>query len=182
MRRLATPTLLVAISAAAGCASATTSSQIADNLVAASPGCAIEREEKVVLGRASLSVLRGLTAVAGAELDDDAREVLSAMRRVEATTFRLAPACGQPERDTLLRGRLVAERWRPIVSTVEPDGELCWVLTRDGSDGATSGLLVIVLDHDELEVVRLDGDIDRVLVAAAADDPTSIRGLVDDRS
>jgi hypothetical protein len=38
---------------------------------------------------------------------------------------------------------------------------------------------VIALGHHELEVVRLDGDIDRVLVAATADEPSKVRGLFD---
>jgi hypothetical protein len=174
--------LVATILVAAGCASTTTSNRIADDLVAGSPGCGFELEEKVVLGRASLSILRGLTALAGDELDDDTREALRAIRRVEATTFRLAPACDQPEWNGLLRSRLAAESWRPIVSTVEPGGGFRWVLTRDGPDGVAAGLLVIALDLDELEVVRLDGDVNRVLLAAVTADPDSVRGLVDDRS
>ena len=40
-------------------------------------------------------------------------------------------------------------------------------------------LLVVALDREELEVVRLDGDIDSVLVAATADDPSGLRRLID---
>ena len=170
--------LLIAVMAAAGCATARTSSQVADNFAASAPGCALERESRLVLGRASMALVRGLAGLAGDDLDEETREILRGVRRVEVVTYRVAPECDF--RDTpALPSRLTDQGWRAVVFTAEGAGESSWVLTRQSPDGTTSGMLVIVLDHHELEVVRLDGDIDRVLIAATADDPATVRGLFD---
>ena len=61
--------LLIAVMAAAGCATARTSSQVADNFAASAPGCALERESRLGLGRASMALVRGLAGLAGDDLD-----------------------------------------------------------------------------------------------------------------
>lgn len=134
----------------------------------------------MVLGRASLAVLRGLSGLAGDDMDAEAREIIRRLRRVETTTYRVGSECATNASLSAVPARFADEGWRSMVSTVEGDGERTWVLTRTGSDDSTTGILVIALDQDELEVVRLDGDIDRVLIAATADDPETVLRLADD--
>lgn len=172
--------LLATIATATCCATSTTSNQVAADLAGASPNCAIERESRLVLGRASLGLVRSLIGRAEEDLDDAAREILRATHRVEATTFHVGSACALPDRASSLRGRLASEGWHAVVSDVEQGGELSLVLTRQGTGGAISSLLVITLDGDELEVVRLDGEIERVLVAAVAHAPSTVLGLASD--
>lgn len=170
--------LLIAVAVTAGCATASTSSRVADNLMAASPGCVFERESRLVLGGASLAFVRGLAGLAGDDMDEQASEILRGIRRVEVVGYRVAPECdfqGTPA----LPSRLTDDGWRAMVSTAEGPGVSSWVLTRQRPDGTTSGMLVVALDHHELEVVRLDGDIDRVLVAATIDEPSTVRQLFD---
>jgi hypothetical protein len=168
--------LLIAVTAVAGCATARTSSQVAGSFVASAPGCALERESRLVLGRASMAIVRGLAGLADDEMDEETREILRGVRRVEVVTYRVGPECDF-RHPPALPSRLTDQGWRAVVSTAEGAGESSWVLTRQGPDGVTSGMLVVALDHHELEVVRLDGDIDRVLVAATADDPSTVRRL-----
>ena len=170
--------ILIVVGVAAGCATASTSSHVADNFVASSPGCAFERESRMVLGRASMAFVRGLAGLAGDDLEEETREILRGVRRVEVVTYRVGPKCDFRD-PPALPSRLTDQGWRAMVSTAEGPGESTWVLTREDTGGTTSGMLVIALDRHELEVVRLDGDIDRVLVAATADDPSTVRGLFD---
>jgi hypothetical protein len=177
--RLVPILIVVAATAAPGCATARTASQVADNFVASSPGCAFERESRLVLGRASMAVVRGLAGLAGDDLDEQTREILRGVRRVEVVTYSVAPECDFRDTSPALPVRLTEQGWQPVISTADGPGESSWVLTRQRANGGTSGMLVVALDHHELEVVRLDGDIDRVLVAATADDPSTVRQLFD---
>jgi hypothetical protein len=126
-----------------------------------------------------MAIVRGLAGLAGDDLDEETREILRGVRRVEVVTYRVAPECDFRDTPPALPARLTKQGWRPVFSTAYGPGESSWVLTRQSADGGTSGMLVVALDHHELEVVRLDGDIDRVLVAATADDPATVRNLFD---
>lgn len=172
--------ILLAAAAAAGCASATTSRSVAKTLELALPECRLERDSTMVLGRTSLALLRGLSGIAGDELDEDAREILRSVRRVEVTTYRAVRGCEVVGAPPQVSRQLAADGWHAVIAAVEDGDELSWVFTRGAPDGETSGMLVIGLDHEELEVVRLDGDIDRLLTAAIADDPSTALGLADD--
>lgn len=113
------------------------------------------------------------------ELDEDAREILHGIHRIEIVSYRAARGCEIAGAPPPVSRQLTAEGWRTVIAAAEGEGELAWVFTREGPDGGTSGMLVIALDQEALEVVRLDGDIDRILVAAVDDDPSTVLGLAD---
>lgn len=169
--------ILLAAAAAAGCATAATSSRVEATLESALPGCRFERDSAMVLGRTSLALLRSLANVADDELDEDAREILHGIHRIEIVSYRAARGCVIAGAPPPVSRQLTAEGWRAVIAAAEDEGELAWVFTREGPDGGTSGMLVIALDQETLEVVRLDGDIERVLIAAIADDPSSAEEL-----
>jgi hypothetical protein len=83
------------------------------------------------------------------------------------------------DRTLSLSRRLAGDGWRSMVATAD-GSEHAWVFSREGDDGGVTGMLVVALDQTELEVVRLDGDIDRLLTAAVAGDPSTVLGLADD--
>ena len=170
--------ILLAAVVSSGCATAATSSSIAEALESTLPECRLERDSTMVLGRTSLALLRGLSGIADDELDDDAREILRGVRRIEVTSYRSARACEVVSAPPQVSRQLAADGWHAMIAAVEDEGELSWVFTREGPDGGTSGMLVIALDQEELEVVRLDGDIDRILLAAVEDDPEAARAIV----
>ncbi len=169
--------ILLAASVAAGCATAATSSRVEATLESALPGCCFERDSAMVLGRTSMALLRSLASVADDELDDDAREILRGVDRIEITSYRAARGCKIAGAPPPVSRQLIAEGWRAVIAAAEDEGELSWVFTREGPDGGTSGLLVIAVSQEDLEVVRLDGDIDRVLTAAIVDEPSTVLGL-----
>jgi len=163
---------------ATGCATATTSRRVEESLESTLPGCRFERDDALVLGRTSLALLRWLSGAVGDELDADSREILRGVRRIEVTSYRSARACEVVGAPPQVSRQLAAGGWHAVIAAVEDEGELSWVFTREGPDGGTSGMLVIALDQDELEVVRLDGDIEQVLLAAVEDDPEAARAIV----
>ena len=57
------------------------------------------------------------------------------------------------------------------------DGDRSWVMVREEIPGEVGGMLVISMNRDQLEVVRLDGRIDEVLMAAVAEDPEATAGI-----
>jgi hypothetical protein len=171
--------LLLVATLSTGCATATTSGRVEETLESALPGCRFERDTTLVLGRTSLSLLRWLSGVAGDQLDEDTLEILHGVRRIEVSSSRAAHECKAVGTSPLVSRQLAAGGWHAVIAAVEDEGELSWVFTREGPDGRSSGMLVIALDHEELEVVRLDGDIDRMLVAAVGDDPSTVLGLAD---
>jgi len=170
--------ILLAAAAAAGCASATTSRSVAKTLELALPECRLERDSTMVLGRTSLALLRGLSGIAGDELDADTREILRGVRRIEVTSYRAGTGCRALGAAPPVSRQLAADGWHAVIAAVEDEGELSWVFTREGPDGGTSGMLVITLDQKELEVVRLDGDIDRILLAVAEENPAAVPALI----
>jgi hypothetical protein len=133
----------------------------------------------MVLGRTSLALLRSLANVADDELDEDAREILRGVHRIEIVSYRAARGCEIAGAPPPVSRQLTAEGWRTVIAAAEGEGELAWVFTREGPGGSTSGMPVIALDQETLEVVRLDGDIDRIPVAAVDDDPSTVLGLAD---
>ena len=162
---------------AVGCASASTSNHVARDLAALAPGCATERADSIVMGRTTLALVRDLVRLADDEVDPEVREILRCVRRIEATTYRLSPSCELVVTALPLLARLAAEGWQAVVSSGSADDDADWVFTRADADGSVEGLLVISVERDELEVVRLAGDIDSVLAAAIAERPVSARGM-----
>jgi hypothetical protein len=169
--------LLLSAVVAQGCATATTSHHVEATLEGALPGCRFERDEAVVLGRTSLALLRWLSGAAGDELDADTRDTLRGVRRVEVTSYHATHGCEVVGAAPLVSRRLAGDGWHAVIAAADDDGELSWVFTREGPDGSTNGLLVITLGDQELEVARIDGDIDRVLIAALAEDPSPAKEL-----
>ena len=51
------------------------------------------------------------------------------------------------------------------------EGELVWLLCRSDDRGTLRGLLAVVLDGEELTVVKLEGDLDVALEAMVAEAP-----------
>ena len=55
--------ILLAAVVCSGCATAATSSRVAETLESTLPECRLERDSTMVLGRASLALLRGLSGI-----------------------------------------------------------------------------------------------------------------------
>jgi len=176
--------VLVALAAAAalsGCASAGTSpsaSHVARAVEVSAPGCRLELEEHLRLGRFTLALARAALRIAG-EDDGDAAAILSEIHRVEIATYRVHPgtATGLPRSLGELDRVLSVEGMQRVIRTSDSD-ERSWVLTREDDHGELSELMVVSLDQGELDVVRLQGRIDRLLAKAMEQDPDAAAAIL----
>jgi len=170
--------LAVALLLLPGCASSPTASRVAATVEDQLPGCHLQRESRLALGPLSLAVVRGIVRLVGEDVDEEARAVLSGLRRVEVVTYvvegrhELGPASGRLRIDAAFPG------WSLAVRTRE-EMEHTWLLVRDNDRGEMRGLAVVVLDGSELEVVVLRGRLDRVLADQLAADPAELLRAVD---
>ena len=168
-RPLTTP--FAALVVAAGCASAPTSSDVARSVEQTHPQCAVQRETKMVLGRTKLWAVRSLLNLTGEDAGGEARTILSHLRRIEISTYSLEPGCELRRGNMAAISRFESKGWRPMITDLADD-DLTWILVREDNAGETAGMLVISVDSHELEVVRLDGHIDDVLMEAVSRDPS----------
>ncbi len=142
--------------------------RVARQLEASMPGVRFEAREGVKLGRMSLGLAGRLTAFA-ADQDEDpevetASRMLRELRRVEVASYGLEgdePSAWPRELEDAFRH----EGWRTLARIHQPDGALAWVLYQGQFDHMHSAL-VIHLEHEELNVVRLEGRLDRVIYVA----------------
>jgi hypothetical protein len=183
MRRSGPAAILLAAWAAVGggCASSTAprAAAVAAALEAADPGCDLSREEGLSLSRLELSALRALLRLAGDE-EGEAAGILGSLERVEVASYRLdgGAACAAEPPIAAVAAELDRAGWWPMV--VERDGVGgSWVFARGDAGGELAGLYVIALDGGALEVVRLEGRIDRLLAEAVRDDPATAARLVE---
>jgi hypothetical protein len=143
-------------------------SQVAAAIENASTECRLERESRLALGGLKMSAVKALVKVSG---ETEGAEILRSIDRVEIATYRVprGHSCGEIFRAASLDSELAARGWWRMVS--ERDGtDASWVYAHGDREGDLDGLFVVVLDGRELEVVRLEGRIDRVMAEAVKTD------------
>lgn len=164
---------LLATSLVAGCRDPSTA-EICSALEAAHPGLTLERDEGFHLGRLSMAVVHAISRAALDRSDEDEATTLalvSAIHSIDMGTYRvrgLAKGATLQLPDSLARA-LDRHGWRTAVRERDA-GEVTWVLSRE-QEGTVRSLYVVSFDGDELELVHLEGQLDRVLAAAVADHP-----------
>ncbi|MCU0235447.1 MAG: hypothetical protein MUE90_15635 [Thermoanaerobaculales bacterium] len=115
------------------------------------------------------------------EDEGEAAGILANLERVEVASYRAAGgnACAAEASIAAVGAELARAGWWPMV--VERSGAGgSWVFARGDAEGELAGLYVIDLDGGALELVRLEGRIDRLLADAIRVDPGSAAHLVDD--
>jgi hypothetical protein len=143
-------------------------SQVAAAIENTSTGCRLERESRLTLGGLKMSAVKALVKVSG---EVEGAEILRSIDRVEIATYRVPSghSCGEISRTTSFDSELAARGWWRMVT--ERDGtDASWVYAHGDREGELDGLFVVELDGRELEVVRLEGRIDRVMAEAVRTD------------
>jgi hypothetical protein len=154
----------------AGCTSSAgpNAAKIATAIERASADCRLERESRIALSGIKMSAVKTLVKLSG---ETDAMQLLESMKRIEVATYRVPPesGCGDGIRAAPFGDTLAGSGWWPMVT--ERDGaDSSWVYAHGDREGDLDGLFVVELDGTEIEVVRLEGHIDRIMAEALKTD------------
>ena len=125
--------------------------------------------EGFALSFGALTMGSARTALALADDGDASTEVARAMlrhvRRVQIGTYDVH---GTVDLSRLRSPRVFdayeRDGWLPVVTVREAD-EVVWILTRDDHDDLRD-MLVVMLNHEELVVAKLSGNLGRAVAAA----------------
>ncbi len=170
--RLGRAAVAATVVVAAACASSASRAGDVVSLVdPGTPGWRLEREEHLVLGRVTLALARAVVRMTD---EEEAARILAGVRRVEVATYRVLRR-GESTLGAFnqLATSLSAAGWASVVE-INDGSQTTWVMQHARPDGRLDRLLVLELDGSSLEVVRLDGDMERVLAEALADDPDEL--------
>ena len=175
--------ILRAVTVAAGLAMLSSpgcfwSSELADvrrDLEHQLPGSSFDKNVELSLGPIVMTFARVVTAaIPGAR---EARPYLSGLSRVQIgvydSHFESVSELRMPER----LQSLLSKGWETAVR-VRDNHEAVWILYRPDDDEVKE-IFVLVLDDDELVMVKARGNLER-LVAAAMDEAHGRHGLLDD--
>jgi hypothetical protein len=173
------PVVLLGASMACASSAGPSAATVAASVEASAPGCRVARESRISLGWLKLAAIRTLMGLAE-EDDDEAMEMLRNISRVEVATYRIAtPAlCAGSAAFGEVDRHLTTDGWWPMVR--ERGGpESAMVFAHGDCSSDLDGLYVVSFDGDELEVVRLEGRIERLMAEAISEEPGSASRLVE---
>ena len=164
--------LVLPLTLVLGCSESPSVEQVRWEIERRVPEAHFEREEHVRLGRVTLGFLKTLVRMAPGKIEG--QEFLTSVDRVEVSTYRVDSLPEDFESraldDTRFEKALARNGWSPFVR-VREDGNQSLMFLRSDRKGALRSLFVVDLDGSELTLVRLDGNLDRALAEAVADDP-----------
>lgn len=142
------------------------------------PGARFERQSHIRLGRIAMAIARPIVRWT-LDKDDEVRALVSGIKRVDIATYRVVELPQTLDVAVIRRieSRMTDNGWHKIVRSREEDDNT-WVFSRHRDDGSLSGILVIDLDRDELNIVGVEGRLDEVLATAIADEAGEFSGLL----
>lgn len=141
------------------------------------PGAEFERDSHIKLGRVAMAFVK---PIARLTLDNDEvpMNYLSAIKKVDVATYRVVDLPETPDTATIrgIESRMLDNGWIKMLRDREGEDNT-WVFLRHRQDGSIRGLLVIELDSRELNIIGVEGRIDKILAEAIADEPGEFGGL-----
>jgi hypothetical protein len=158
-------------------------SQIQGEIERQLPGSEFERDVRLSLGPLSLGLARFVTGIVPEGMAPEAQEAhayLQEVRRVQVALYRTVtlPPLHDVHLPAHLKQRIRDEGWHLAVKRQKP-AELVWVLTRE-EHGIVRDIYVILLDAEQLALVRVEGRMDQLLAKAVerrADELPQMLGL-----
>lgn len=160
-RRIVCVLLLVAL-AAPGCFQSAELSGIRRDLESQLPGASFEKDVELSLGPITLALARVVTSFI-----PDTREARSWLKGVSRVQIGVYDAHVASTTELHIPERLqslIDDGWETAVR-VRDDNQAVWVLYRADGDKIKE-LFVMVLNHDELVLVRAKGKLERLVAAA----------------
>jgi hypothetical protein len=133
------------------------------------PGARFEKDVRINLGPLSLGLARFATGFIPADMAPEAHEAhdyLQEVRRVQVALYRTLelPPLHKVRLPQHLEDRIRDEGWHLAVKKQQPT-ELVWVLTQE-EKGLVRDIYVILLNTDNLALVRVQGRMDQLLAKA----------------
>ena len=182
-RRFVWLLMLVLVSSTTGCLWAPELSQIQREIERQLPGSSFEKEVRLSLGPLSLGMARFVTRVIPASYVPEAGEAhdyLQEVRRVQIALYRTLalPELHAVRMPEPLRVLLEDPSWHLAIKKQKLD-ELTWVLTRT-EQGLVRDIYVVLLDDEQLAVIRVEGRMDQLVAKAVengADEIPQMLGL-----
>ena len=180
-KKILTPVVIVVLLAVAatslGCMWAPGLAQVRRDLERQLPGAHFEKDIELTLGPVSLAFARLFT-----RLVPDAREAsgyLSDVSRIELAVYAAdrIPSAMDVTMPHRLKELEANEDWEMAVRIRDKD-ELAWILYRT-DDEDIKELYVVILDQNELVMVRAEGNLER-LVARALNETGTMSGITGD--
>ncbi|TDI46012.1 MAG: DUF4252 domain-containing protein [Acidobacteria bacterium] len=155
MRRVAIPILLGVLLGAPGCVRFTGPDNVSRYLSRAA-GVELQQEIGLTVTRSGVWL-----AKKGLKWADDVEFSLAGLRRVEIGIYTVRGTRGEARMP--LDIQVFPTEWDPWVRVQDEDGEI-FVMVRQGDRPEDiRGMLVVVAERNEWVVVRLYGDLDRIL-------------------
>jgi hypothetical protein len=166
-----------------GCLWAPELSRIQREIERQAHGAEFEKEVTLNLGPLSLGLARFATRfIPNSYVPEagEANQYLQEVRRVQMALYRTValPPLENIRMPEHLKQMMHEQGWHLAVKTQKPD-ELTWVLTRE-KDGIIRDIYVVLLDSEQLALIRVEGRMDQLLAKAMenrADELPQMLGL-----
>jgi hypothetical protein len=179
-RRKLTPIVIVLLLAVAvassGCLWTPDLAMVRKDIERQIPGVNFEKEIELTLGPITMAFARLVTRMSSDA--NDAASYLQDVRRIELAVYNAdhmppTSTVTMPER---LKKMTAGDDWELAVK-IRDDNKLVWVMYRIDDD-TIKELYVVMLDSDELVLVKAEGKLERLL-ARALSDSGAMKGLPD---
>lgn len=169
------PLVLVAL-VAGGCMHAASLNGLRHDIESEVDGARFESEMQLTLGRISLGLARVI--IPDEEMDEE-MAVLKEVKKVEIAVYETITLPARAEGQPAIPGyeSLKRKGWQTIMTTTESDGGRAWVLARR-RDGSFREILVGALDRDELTMVKIHGDVGRMIERLQEEGILDVPGVV----
>ena len=164
--------LVVVVQAACASSIGPSAAAVAASIETSAPGCRVSQESRISLAGLKLAVVKMLAGLSGEA--EEATAILDQISRVEVATYRADGWVSCTAHGALDRvdRELSAGGWWPMVAE-RGDADMVRVFAHGDGGGDLDGVYVIEFDGDELEIVRLEGRIERLMAEAVGEDPGS---------
>lgn len=174
-RYLLIPLVLTAL-VAGGCMHAASLNGLRHDIESEVDGARFESEMQLTLGRISLGLVR---AIVPEEEKDEELAILKEVKKVEIAVYETITLPSPTEGEARIPGYKSLKRkgWQTIMTATESDGGRAWVLARE-RDGSLREILVGSLDRDELTMVKIHGDVERMIQRLQEEGILDVPGVV----
>ena len=159
--------ILLAMTVGSGCLWAPELDRVRKDIERQIPGVEFSREFAISLGPMSIGLLRVIAAVA--PVDEDQRGYLDEISKVKVAVYEVDNMPRDPEIQVPDRlRRLLDEKGWDLAVRVHEDEESVWVLYK-AEDDEVREMYVLVMNTEELVLVRVEGHLDRLFEKAMND-------------